>query len=228
MLDVEGLGSDADYLDLPTRLYAGGTLPTAPAFDGSDMWPVVQELLNDPTDIKSAKVRFDTAYVASHTWVSGSPGTVNLSLAVAGFSLTLTISKAILSMDIDPSRNGATNGTIAGILETEPLINELRKIAGSFDEGLCTGTTFDSLADQLRQASDILASGDQNPSQECDGISIGLGFDAKPVQLGDILDAAPPQPDPCETGSGGSSSSSSSGSGGSGAGGSGTGGSGGN
>jgi uncharacterized membrane protein YgcG len=225
MMDVEGLGPDADYLDLPTRLYAGGTLPTAPKWDGTDSWPVVQELLNDPTDIKSSKVRFDTAYVTSHTWVSGSPGVVNLSLAVAGFSLTLTISEAILTMDIDPSRNEATGGVIAGILETEPLINELRKIAGSFDEGLCTGTTFDSLADQLRQASDMIAAGDQDPSKECDGISIGLGFDAKPVLLGDILDAAPPQPDPCSGGTGGGGNSGTGGGGNSGTGGGGTGGS---
>jgi hypothetical protein len=35
--------------------------------------------------------------------------------------------------------------------------------------------TFDSLADQIRQAFDILVDGTQDPNQTCNGISIGLG-----------------------------------------------------
>ncbi len=72
-----------------------------------------------------------------------------------------------------------------------------RQIAGVFDEGLCSGTTIDAVADQFRQASDIMKDGSQNPSMTCDGISIGLGFDASAVRIGSVAAPAPPQPDPC-------------------------------
>ena len=178
MIRIDELGSGANYIDLPASLYAGDTLDTVPKFDGTDEWPVVPELLDNPDDIDSSKVKFNSSYVNTNTWVSGTDGTVELSLAVQGFALALTINKAVITMDLDSDRGGATNGTIAGILNTEELISELQKVAGSFDTGLCEGTTFDSLADQLRQASDVLASGGHNPSETCDGISIGLGFDA--------------------------------------------------
>ena len=50
---------------------------------------------------------------------------------------------------------------------------------------------------QIEQASDILTDGTQDPTQTCDGISIGLGFDALPDQLGTT---APPLPQavPCD------------------------------
>ena len=225
MVSMEGLGSEPDYLDVLSKLYAGSTLPTVPRFDGTDEWPVVPELLEDPTDISTAKVQFPTAYVNGHTWVSGTSGDLTLSLSVQGFTLALKISKAVLTMDLDPDRSGATNGTIAGVLPTEELINELKKVAGSFDEGLCEGTTFDSLADQLRQASDIMQDGTQNPGETCDGISIGLGFEAQPVKLGEIGPETPPEPDPCDPSSAGGGGAGGGGEGGSAEGGSAEGGS---
>jgi hypothetical protein len=41
--------------------------------------------------------------------------------------------------------------------------------------------------------------GTQDPTATCDGISIGIGFDASVVQLGAIADPAPPATDPCAT-----------------------------
>ena len=51
--------------------------------------------------------------------------------------------------------------------------------------------------DSIRQASDILKDGTQDPNEECDGISVGLGFEAKAVVVGDIAPAPQPVPDPC-------------------------------
>jgi hypothetical protein len=199
MMNIEALGAAADYNPLTTKLYAGANLGAAPKFDGTDMWPVVPELLSDPTDIGSSKIAFTQSYVRNNTWVSGSAAPLTLSLAIAGFTLDLTIDNAIIAMDLGADHKSATNGTIAGIINTEGFIEELRKVAGAFDEGLCTGSTFDSLANQLRQASDIMRDGSQNPGAECDGISIGLGFDAAEVQLGAIAEAAEPAPSPCDS-----------------------------
>lgn len=211
IVNVENLGASQSYDPLTAGLFAGVTLvdemgtELTPAFDGTDLWPVAPELLNagSPGDncqdvTCTSKVVFDSAYMTDGTFVSGSPGNLDLNLAVAGFSLNLTIAQAVISMDVNEGRTDAQNGVIAGVIPVEQLISELQKIAGSFDEGLCSGTTFDSLADQIRQASDIMSNGSQDPNATCDAISIGLGFNAKPVLVGVVDDPAAPQPDPCE------------------------------
>jgi hypothetical protein len=38
----------------------------------------------------------------------------------------------------------------------------------------------------VRRASDILSDGTQDPTKECDGISIGVQFEMKEVQLGPV------------------------------------------
>lgn len=211
IVNVPELGASANYDPLSAGLFAGVTLvddmdmPLAPKFDGTDLWPVAPELLatgSPGDDCQTATcesvVTFNQAYLTDNTFVSGSPGTIDLALGVAGFSLNLQITQAIISMDVASDRTGAEGGVIAGVIPVEPLISELQKIAGSFDEGLCSGTTFESLADQIRQASDIMADGSQDPNATCDAISIGLGFNAKPVLLGTVAEPAEPQPDPCE------------------------------
>jgi hypothetical protein len=50
---------------------------------------------------------------------------------------------------------------------------------------------------QIAQASDILQDGTQDPTLPCDGISIGLGFDAVLDQLGPMVAPKPPPPNPC-------------------------------
>ncbi|MBW2527062.1 MAG: hypothetical protein JRI23_22970, partial [Deltaproteobacteria bacterium] len=199
LIKVDDLGDGSDYsASLLAKLYAGGDLGNAPAWDGNDQWPVLPELLNDPTDVESSKVQFPSSYVNAGTWVSGDKGELSLTIGIQGYELTLTISEAVITMDLaSPRSGGSTQGLIAGVIETEPLIEELRKIAGNFDTGLCEGSTFDSIADQLRQASDIMANGSQDPGQTCNGISVGLGFDTKIVQLGGIATAAEQAPDPC-------------------------------
>lgn len=195
------MGPEADQLGVVSKLYAGvGIVDDAiPKWDGTDPWLVAPELLSSASDINSSKVSFDNAYVADNTWVSGDLGDIDLSIAVAGYSLTLKITQAVITMEMDGARGGATNGVIAGILKTEDLIGEIRKVAGGFSEEFCSGTTIESLLDQLRQASDIPANGVQDPGVTCDGISIGLGFNGTAVVLGGIGDPAEGGgEDPCD------------------------------
>ena len=191
MLDMQKLGTGGDYNPLVTNLFAGGDLMMAPKFDGTDMWPVSPALLNDPTSIAAgSKVSFPTSYVTSNTWVSGSKGNVVLALSISGFTLSLTIANAVISLELDPTHKHGTKGIIAGVLATEELTTQLKMVAGSFDPSLCSGSTIDSIVTEISQASDILQNGTQDPTKSCDGISIGLGFDAEIVQLGTI---APPR-----------------------------------
>jgi hypothetical protein len=205
IVDMTNLGPEANYLDILGKLYAGTEMADPPVWDGSDMWPVAPELLENPSDIGSAKVVFPKSYLNNNTWVSGTPGTINLAVSVQGTDFNLSITQATITMKLDAAHEKATDGVIAGIIQVETLISELQKVAGSFSSSLCEGTTFDSIANQLRQASDILSDGSQDPSKTCDGISIGLGFESLPIQLGEVSDPSPPGPDPCssEGGSGG-------------------------
>ncbi|MBK7582248.1 MAG: hypothetical protein IPI67_18835 [Myxococcales bacterium] len=221
MLKMNKLEASADQTGIKTLLYGGSTFdalvpdckatPTepncsAPKFDGSDMWPVLPELLTNATDIDSAKVQFPSSYVAGGTWVSGSEGDLNLTVSIQGFSLALKITKAVITADLAGAgaTAKATKGVIAGIIPTENLIGELKKVAGGFDKTLCEGQTFESIAQQIRAASDIMSDGTNgDPSKLCDGISVGLGFEALAVQLGGIAPSATPPPDPCAAGAGG-------------------------
>lgn len=225
MIDVEHLGADKDYNPLTARLYGGASLGAPAKFDGTDVWPLIPELLNDPTDPKSSKVKFDKSYLVENTWVSGSQAPINLALSVSGFTVNLTIGSAIVAFKLSPDHKTATEGTIAGVLETDVLTEELKKVVAGFDSTFCDdNATVDSILTQIRQASDIMKDGSQNPAVECDGISIGLGFNLAQVKLGPVGTPAE-QKDPC-AGAGGAGGGT--GTGGAGTGGSGTGGAGGN
>lgn len=88
-------------------------------------------------------------------------------------------------------------GTISGVIGTEEFIASLKEDGEAFDKGLCTPDDPANWAEQIRQASDIMKDGTQDPTKTCDGISIGLGFDAKLIQLGGVAPAQPQPPDPC-------------------------------
>ena len=206
MIDVTGL-DDANAKQTATGLTgflnAGGTFdPTPggmkqPTFTTVDDWPVRPELLTSPTDAKSSKIKFPDAYVVNGTFVNGSPGNLTLNLAIGGVALDLTITNAVITFDHTGAGKGA-NGTIAGVINTEDLISKLKTVAGRISTSLCQGSAFESIAQQIRQASDIKADGTNTSGSTCDGISIGLGFDASEIALPKTVGAlAPPSADPC-------------------------------
>jgi hypothetical protein len=198
MLDMHQLGSGANYNPLVTDLFAGGDMGAAPKFDGSDLWPVRPEFLVNPTDITSgSKYSFPTSYVTGNTWVSGPKSTVVLDLPISLLAPSLTIHDAVISVQLDPTHKHGSKGVIAGVLITEELTAQIKTNAGSFDSGLCSGTTLDMIILQITQASDILHDGTQDPSKPCDAISIGLGFDAEIVKLGPIAPAQTYPPNQC-------------------------------
>ncbi|AKT40832.1 hypothetical protein [Chondromyces crocatus] len=198
ILQVTGLGADAAYNPLTSRLFVGASMGSAPAWDGNDEWPLVREFLNNPSDPNSSKVVFSQSYVTDNTWVSGTKTTLDLTIAVAGYNISLPITNALIAMDLNAEHTGANNGTIAGILPTEQLIAELKKVIGAIQPSLCSGSAAETIFNNIRQASDVLQDGTQNPEKECDGISIGIGFNAKEIKLGAVADAAPPATDPCD------------------------------
>jgi len=208
LLEVQGLGEGSDYVSLPASMFAGAGLGQAPSWDGTDVWPVYCELMNDcketgtaqfPT--ASSKIRFPNSYVTGNTWVSGDKRTISLSLSIQGITVSLDINQAVLTANLVGSpANAANKGVIAGVIEAQKLVDSLFEIAGNISPELCD--TNSTLASTLRglvmRATDIMKDGTQDPSKDCDGISVGIAFEMKAAQLGAVLDKNPPSAGPCQ------------------------------
>ncbi len=189
----------------------GGTVPT---WDLSTHWPIAPQSLScypsggtdnctastDP--ITAADVKFPAAFQTGGIFVNGTPADITLSLPMGGQALVVNLHDAVVSFS--PQMPGSvTNGAIAGVLNTEELIAALQQVAGQISTSLCSGSAFQSIASQIEQTSDIVVSGStvtNTAGVTCNGISIGLGFDATEIALPTSADIAPQQPpavDPC-------------------------------
>jgi hypothetical protein len=187
-----------------------------PGWDVNTHWPIISALLacgmngatcpsgSDP--ISNALVKFPMAFQTGGEFVNGAPSQITLTLAVAGQMLSLKIDSAVISFK--PSMPGAvTDGTIAGVLNTMDLVNGLMSIAGNF--GICGGTAFQSIAQQIETASDIILDDStgavtNTAGTACNAISIGLGFDSTEIALPASADIEAPSdagiPNPCADG----------------------------
>lgn len=187
LFTLQMLGARADYNPQPGLYYIGMPLGSAPKFDGTDRFDVSGGSVSDATDITTANVTFPMAYLVGNIWVA-TGGTVVVLPALGGTVVPLVIHRATISMRLSADRASATDGTIAGVLVTADLQYAFGRLAGAFDHSFCDpkNPTLQSIVMQIGQASDILSDGSQDPTRSCDGISIGLGFEAAKVQLGDV------------------------------------------
>lgn len=201
MLRIQGI-SPGQTGTFATQLYSAAMQNgSIPSWQGGDVWPVRSDCLIGG-DLSTPKTVFPSATVSldaagARIWQSVTVGDIDLRLVSQGFEVNLSIKHAQIMMTLSDDNQHATSGMIGGVLDTEAFIHELAKVAGSFDPTLCPpSVTFESIAQQVRQASDILMDGSQDPNQTCNGISIGLGFDADGAIVGPVFDA-PVVPDPC-------------------------------
>jgi hypothetical protein len=216
-------GSTANATGLTGVLLAGGNYATAndggaPSWDTTTHWPILPTLITGCTPatgcpsgtdpIQAATVRFPAAYQAGGTFVNGSPANLSLTLSIQGQSLTINVDSAIITFQ--PAAGGVTDGTIAGTIVADDLVNQLQSVAGSISSSLCSGSAFNSIAQQIKQASDIVIDGSGTVSNtagaSCNGISIGIGFDATEIAVptaADVLGAQAPGNNPCADAGGG-------------------------
>jgi hypothetical protein len=167
-----------------------------PKFDGTDVWP-----LSPAGDTGTPVTQdFPQSYITDGTWVSGSRGNIDLAVTISTITFTIQITQALLVMKVTGRGTSATvtEGTIAGLVDTQTLLDELRNVAGRVDPSFCEGPTFDELGAQIRGASDIMNDGTNgDPSKTCNALSIGVGFDAHGITLGDLGPVVPPPADLC-------------------------------
>jgi len=183
------------------QVFTGAALDSPPAFDGTTSWPVLASSLMDGATLAGgARVAFEDGYVTGDgTFVSGVPSDAPIVIPlrfpdrVQG-ALVLRIHHAVLTFqrdETDPTR--LVNGTIAGVLDADELAEAVQEYANVNSPTLC-GSSFDGIANQLRQAQDILRDGTNAPGVPCDAISIGVGFTARRVASPTIVASDPPAP----------------------------------
>lgn len=193
LLEVRCLPPAGDAVGLETAIFDATPLGGAPAWDGSDAWPVEPAHLSNPADPASSTLVFTGGSIAAGAFDAGS-GTFVLDVPVSGPSATahlrLTLYAARLTMTPSADHLSAAGGRIGGVLHTEELVAEVEEVGALI--GACSTPGFDALLQQIRQASDILSDGSQDPLKTCDGISIGLGFEAVAAGLGAVGPASPP------------------------------------
>jgi hypothetical protein len=178
---------------LVSKVFNGTDLGAVPLFDGTDEWPVAPEILGNPVDPESSTLVFENSSVVGSAFDSGSGETFVLTVPITFNNQTallkLTLYGARVTMDLSDDRRSATNGIIAGVLNTEEVVDQVKKIA--FIEGLCEEATYQQILTTIRRASDILADGTQDPTMTCDGMSFGLRFEMSEAQLGGVGPFAP-------------------------------------
>ncbi len=193
LLKLQCLPETGDVPSFTTKVFGATDLGYTPKFNGTDVWPVAPELLSDLADPLSSTVVFPAASVTGQTFNSGKNQTfiltVPLNTMMGSTSLKLTLYAAQTTMTLSDNRKSATKGIISGVLNAEELVTEVKKVGALL--GLCEQAIFGNILTQVRQASDILTDGTQDPNKECDGISIGLGFEMKEALIGAVGPATP-------------------------------------
>ena len=218
MMDVSGLVPTAGQTatGLTAMLFAGvpfGQGPNAstamPTWTTADNWPLdpsyVASLVDGTslTPPATSTETFADPYVVRGVFVSGLPTNVTLTLTLFGAPLVLPIQHAVITFEHPgASDSGVANshlsgGVIAGVIDAETLANGLRANVGNLERALCEGTVFEQLAQRILQAADIMDDGSNSPGTPCNGVSIGVGFDADEIGLPRIVGAPSPYVSPC-------------------------------
>ncbi len=200
ILDATGLDDSPTQTatGLTGQLFVGGKTAAAPKFDGTDNWPVIGELLVDKSDIsKGSKIKFADAYINNGVWVNGARSDVTIAISVSGVSLNLKIRNATISAK-HSSPNALTEGTVAGYIAVNEIIDTIGKVAGRLSPEACPGKSlFNQVKSIIESNADIRLAG-ADATKDCDAISIGLGFEAKTIAVPTTVEAeSAPSADPC-------------------------------
>jgi hypothetical protein len=205
MLRINGLAPSGDQAGLTTELFsvvgntdASGAYipPTQPQWaDGSYVWhPLPEGVASDG----SAVSKLQNGYVVGDLWVSGDRASFPFDLFFLEAPVVSTLLQARIVGTLSADRKSLTSGVIGGLVNTEAFIASIKIVAGKISPSLCDGAAFDGITNQVRGASDILEDGTQDPTKDCNAISVGFGFTSAAAELGDPAPKKTPEPNPCQ------------------------------
>src|SRR5262249_12242983 len=140
LFELDALGHGADQNPVTGRMYDGADLGHTPLFDGTDVWPIDPASLASFQSLATARAQFPQGYLTGQTWVGRAAGDLVVPLVLSSFNppttFPLTIRHAIVTMTLNPSRTSVTNGTIAGIIPTEVLVETIKQLEYQTDSSL--------------------------------------------------------------------------------------------
>jgi hypothetical protein len=197
LIAVRGLSSGSTVSPVAASVFVAAPLGETPSWSAADVWPLDPSSLHD-ADAGAPLLEFAQSFVTGGVFVAEPPsGGGEIALGYSGPSLFIVPVRHVqIAMTLSADGMSATSGTISAVIPVDRLVEAARPLLGGVSTSLCSSSAFNSISQQLEQAADILLDGTNDPSQPCDGVSIGLGFDAVRVQAGPVADMLP-QPDPC-------------------------------
>lgn len=166
-----------------------GPTQSPPSWDGNDVWPTVH-VAGDPPPAATDELRCGDALR------SGDLGVVTLEIELKDYGpLRLRIHHARVALRLEPGAvPGGNGGVVSGILDPAEVRAGIHRITYPVVPSVCypDWQEFD-----VRTIADIMLDGSNgDPAKTCDGVSIGLGFDALGAKLGDET-TVPALVDPC-------------------------------
>lgn len=211
LITVPGLGDAPAYGTMSARLYEGAALtaadgtPMKPLFDGTDVWPVTAESVQEGK-VDKPLAQASAGYLAEEgeggTFVAQFEGSIVFRIPFLGNETdegvaVLRIHEPLVTMTFSADRKSVTRGMIAGVLHSEELVIEYDRIAGAIFPDQCGGANFMVLRDQVEGTADIRRDREVAPDKPCDATSIGIAFEAVRAELGTVAMPAPPLPLGC-------------------------------
>ena len=179
LLRIDDLPDVADDSHAPGALYAVAPLGAEPT--SIDAWSVYDDALVDGADMSQPKVTFPDGYVSGGTWVSGA-ATARITLpSFWGGNVWERIEWPIEAGALTFQLVGG-GGVLTGAMPVKALDAAIRPIAMAF--GICPGNaTYDQVITTLTQPADLVLGVPQlqDPSRECDAISIGVAIGMVPA-----------------------------------------------
>jgi hypothetical protein len=192
------LPASGDASNVQAVLLNGAALGHAPKWDGTDVWPIDSSSVVN-ADWMQANVRFDDGYLVGGTYVStplSGAGAVTIGSLLEAIpedqSLDpwhVPVTQVQVSVHLAPDGMSATGGVLSAIMPVDKVLAQFQPLCCDY---IC------SIPEQLEQAADIVVDGTNQPGVTCDGISLGIGFEATRVVLGPVVNV--PVPSPCGDG----------------------------
>ncbi len=207
VLRVRGYNGTANDSQVSVAAFSSnGTVPLddagtnpVPKHDGTDQWGI------DPASVVGTPPPYVAAYEDDAAYVSGGVLVANVSFP---FSIGTSFGANFLRLDgaylvatLAKTAGGYTlSGVVTGRWDTRNLLTGMQAIKDPFNPGqfLCgTNATYAAFKAAICAAADIASeSASDNTGAPCNALSLAVGFQAEPAQLGGILPSGT-RPTPC-------------------------------
>jgi len=165
----------------------------APRFDGTDVWPVIAEYVDNPASADfHATLTEQTAYVTRQEIVARfGPGTISF------LNMAIKFESAVLSgkLAFEAQQWRLTDGVLSGLARSDELLRAIPY--GAFETlgiKICSDDgNYANVKKLLCTGADAIDAARAGTNQPCDLTSFAIGMETVPTKLGPALPAPTPE-----------------------------------